>query len=100
MICADDGTEVTVTAKFWYVNGFEGGQEAAEAVTKAFVDKTNEVMKNSKVSIKYQQWGTVQQVFSVTHKIQILGRLEGVISLMPRSTQNRSQNCQLSNWVC
>ena len=91
---------MTVTAKFWYVNDFEGGQEAAEAVTKAFVDKTNEVMKNSKVSIKYQQWGTVQQVCSVTHNIQILGRLEGIISLMLRSIQNLSQNCQLSNWVC
>ena len=68
VICADDGTEVTVTAKFWYVNDFEGGQEAAEAVTKAFVDKTNEVMKNSKVSIKYQQWGTVQQVCFVRFK--------------------------------
>ena len=57
----DDGKEVTMTAKFWYVNDFEGGQENAEAIVEKFVATTNEALSNSKVPIKYQKWGSVQQ---------------------------------------
>ena len=61
LYCPDDGTEVTMTAKFWYVNDFTGGQENADAIADLFVATTNEVLSNSEVSIKYQKWGTVQQ---------------------------------------
>ena len=57
----DDGNEVTVTAKFWFVNDFDGGQANAEAVVDMFVATTNEALSNSKVPITYQKWGSVQQ---------------------------------------
>jgi len=56
----DDRHVVRVTAKFWYVSDFVGGQEVAEATADNYVEAMNEALNNSRIHIAYSRWGSVQ----------------------------------------
>merc|ERR1719228_886360 len=59
--CTNEDQQVTITAKFWYVNDFDGGQDNAEAVVEKFIETTNTVLSNSKIATTYKKWGSVQE---------------------------------------
>lgn len=60
--CTNEDQQVTITAKFWYVSDFDGGQDNAEAVVEKFIETTNTVLSNSEIATTYQKWGSVQEL--------------------------------------
>merc|ERR1719319_1478718 len=67
----DDGHRVTVTAKFWYVSDYEGGEEEAKATAEKYVAATNKALGNSLVPIDYLLWGTVEKLPNTNDEINV-----------------------------